>query len=172
MSRAAHPWWASEGGTRGLEDVDPVEAFRAARRPAESASREAEGGDAAQQRTRSEPAEEDSGSRAHRPELCGICPLCTLARSLEDTRPELLEHLTEAARHLAAAARALMEPPPAPPPGPDGRTGQPGQPGQQGEPAAAEGATPGVERIPLGEQPGVRQPPGPPDASRDAGGNG
>lgn len=49
------------------------------------------------------------GTAPHRPELCGVCPLCTLARTLEETRPELLEHLTEAARHLAAAARSLLD---------------------------------------------------------------
>jgi len=38
--------------------------------------------------------------------------LCTLARTLEDTRPELLEHLTEAARHLASAVRSVLETPP------------------------------------------------------------
>ena len=165
MSRAAHPWWASEADTQGLEDVDPVEAFRAARRPGEPPSGGTGSGDGEQDRPGSDPADEDTASRAHRPELCGICPLCTLARSLEDTRPELLEHLTEAARHLAAAARALLEQPPTPQPGPDGRTGQPR------EAAAPEGGAGGVERIPLGEQPGARRPPGPPDTTRDAGGS-
>ena len=165
MSRAAHPWWASEGGTHGLEDVDPVEAFRAARRPTEPPSGGTGGGDREQERAGWDPADEDPTPRAHRPELCGICPLCTLARSLEETRPELLDHLTEAARHLAAAARALLEQPPTPRQAPDGGSAQ------SGEAAAPDQGTGGVERIPLGEQPGARRPPGPPDTTRDAGGS-
>lgn len=46
----------------------------------------------------------------HRPELCGICPLCTAFRALEELRPELATHLAEAARHLAAAVRVLADP--------------------------------------------------------------
>lgn len=124
MTAASRPWWASpdgpEGGPgtdgSGADDPDPVEAFRASRRPRErGAGAHAPGGagsaeETAGERPAGERRAEDPGA-VHRPELCGVCPLCTLARSLEDTRPELLEHLTEAVRHLAAAARTFLEPP-------------------------------------------------------------
>jgi hypothetical protein len=152
VSEPTHPWWASvpepsragRSGAEAIDDADPVEAFRAARRPQPVPPRaarrgvtqeepspqpqpapeaEGEGGVGAEARTEAERetgTETGSGSgrvdeglgppSSHRPELCGICPLCTLARALEDSRPELLEHLTEAARHLAAAARSLLDP--------------------------------------------------------------
>ncbi len=99
MSERPRPWWASEDDVADLEDVDPVEAFRQARRT----DRSSRGSD--------DPATsaEDPPATGHDPAFCGICPLCTLARTLEDTRPELLEHLTEAARHLASAVRSLLE---------------------------------------------------------------
>ena len=124
MSEDPRPWWASAADAEGLDDVDPIEAFRSARRPTDADPGQGPAADA-------DPGEgpaADAGARGadpgpaapphgnHRPELCGICPLCSLARSLEETRPELLEHLTEAARHLAAAARALVDAP-APPDG-------------------------------------------------------
>ncbi|MFU8839188.1 MAG: hypothetical protein ACNA8R_00515 [Nitriliruptoraceae bacterium] len=96
MTGTPRPWWASPDAAGPLDDLDPIEAFRTARR---SRADTDDGADAA------------GPPAPHRPELCGICPLCSLARTLEETRPELVEHLTEAARHLAAAARALMEPP-------------------------------------------------------------
>lgn len=128
MSEDPRPWWASAADAEGLEDVDPIEAFRSSRRPSGDAAdppftaapdpAPADGPAAASDDAATgagpEPAAAQDGS--HRPELCGICPLCSLARSLEETRPELLEHLTEAARHLAAAARALVDAP-APPAG-------------------------------------------------------
>ncbi|MFO7777547.1 MAG: hypothetical protein R6V28_04260 [Nitriliruptoraceae bacterium] len=141
MSDATHPWWASapdpdrddDSGPRAIDDADPVEAFRAARRPRPVPPRAAAPGAASRGQGPRRPgavpdpdpghgpgpeAGRASGSGSddqagqpspHRPELCGICPLCTLARTLEDTRPELLDHLTEAARHLAAAARSLLD---------------------------------------------------------------
>jgi len=130
------PWWASAADAEGLDDVDPIEAFRAARRPTDADPGEGpaadadpgEGPAADADPGEGPAADADAGARgadpgpaapphgSHRPELCGICPLCGLARSLEQTHPELLEHLTEAARHLAAAARALVDAP-APPDG-------------------------------------------------------
>ena len=148
MTDPARPWWASaaaddtgegpRGGPGGgradgkADGVDPVEAFRAARRPrarsegdrpAEQASARAgqepedawrkapsEPGAAAGDRVGSDPA----GSDGHRPELCGVCPLCTLGRYVEDQHPELAVHLGEAARHLGAALRVLFEPPASP----------------------------------------------------------
>ncbi len=129
MSETTQPWWASApeatptgGGSEAVDCTDPVEAFRAARRPRPVPPRAAR--DTATRRDAPYPpaegeaatgpagAERAGQPSSHRPELCGVCPLCTLARALEDTRPELLEHLTEAARHLAAAARSLLESPP------------------------------------------------------------
>ncbi len=166
MSRGQQPWWASADGVEDLDEVDPVEAFRAARRPAgtDGPATDEPAADGPATRpggtdgpatdepaadgpaTRPGGADEPSGdgvAGAHRPELCGICPLCSLARSIEDTRPELLEHLTEAARHLAAAARSLVEyPPPSRSGGaPEGRSPQGGRPPRH--------ADAGVERIVL-----------------------
>jgi len=129
VNEAPHPWWASapapsDGGDPGpavIDDADPLEAFRAARRPRPAPPRAARWDHEPQTQPRPAPegeggtagaagsASADEGGTAHRPELCGVCPLCTLARTLEETRPELLDHLTEAARHLAAAARSLVD---------------------------------------------------------------
>lgn len=122
MTGASRPWWASPDAAAGLDDVDPVDAFRSARRrddpdgtpPWVGAAGPGANGTAGTAGTGS-PDRELPPAGPHRPELCGICPLCSLARSLEETRPELVEHLTEAARHLAAALRALVEPPDGPP---------------------------------------------------------
>lgn len=49
----------------------------------------------------------------HRPdaprEVCQVCPICALLRAVGDVRPELIEHLTEAARHLTLAAKAFID---------------------------------------------------------------
>lgn len=42
-------------------------------------------------------------------ELCEVCPVCAGLRALERSRPELVEHLTEALRHLTLAARSLVD---------------------------------------------------------------
>jgi hypothetical protein len=115
MSGTPRPWWASADASSTLDDVDPVDAFRAARRRNDTdGSGSAAGADEPPPSTGHDPApppRDAAGPAApHRPELCGFCPLCSLARNLEETRPELVEHLTEAARHLAAAVRALVEP--------------------------------------------------------------
>lgn len=126
MTDASRPWWFSlpeqpagpGAGDDTLDDVDPIEAFRSARRPRPVPPRAAEPGSAPDPSPPTGDPDASTADRepedpvAHRPELCGVCPLCTLARTLEDTRPELMGHLTEAARHLAAAARALLETPP------------------------------------------------------------
>jgi hypothetical protein len=130
----ALPWWASDGPVDGGVDrrVDPIERHRAARRgdgdptrldappwwageapaPAarpevpraapQEAPRRADG-DAARQ------APEEAARQ--RVDACGVCPFCTSLRLLQDARPDLVEHLTEAARHLAAAARSLLDTP-------------------------------------------------------------
>lgn len=40
---------------------------------------------------------------------CHVCPICALLRALEDVRPEVLVHLTEAARHVTLAAKAVVD---------------------------------------------------------------
>lgn len=42
-------------------------------------------------------------------EVCQVCPICAVLRTLEDVRPEMIEHLTEAARHLTLAAKAFVD---------------------------------------------------------------
>ncbi len=42
-------------------------------------------------------------------EACRTCPVCSILRAVGATRPELVEHLTEAARHLALAAKAIID---------------------------------------------------------------
>jgi hypothetical protein len=135
----ARPWWASDGPVDGGIDrrTDPLELHRAARRgPGGDAPWWAEtpAGPAGQAGPASEPADEpphgsggadqrgvdqpvaDEPSARHGPDVCGVCPVCSAVRLLQESRPELVEHLTEAARHLAAAARSLLEPPTVPTP--------------------------------------------------------
>ena len=51
-----------------------------------------------------------SGLRPHdRDQTCRACPWCLTLRSLGDARPEVVEHLDEALRHLVAAARAWVD---------------------------------------------------------------
>ncbi len=51
-----------------------------------------------------------SGLRPHdRDQTCRACPWCIALRSLGDARPEVVEHLDEALRHLVAAARAWVD---------------------------------------------------------------
>ncbi len=40
---------------------------------------------------------------------CHVCPVCSLLRALDETRPEVILHLTEAARHLTMAAKAVVD---------------------------------------------------------------
>ena len=168
MTESSRPWWASDthqqadpqGSAGRIDDVDPIEAFRSARRPRPVPPRAA---DHDPSPGATPPPEDQAGTGAspdgdepwpHRPELCGICPLCTLARTLEDTRPELMGHLTEVARHLAAAARALME---TPPPAADG--GEHTDEASRATPARPRGR--GVQRIPLEKRADDRAGPGP-----------
>jgi hypothetical protein len=58
-----------------------------------------------------------SGDGEHRIDACGICPICVGIRALGESRPELVGHLAEAARHVALAARSLAA---RPSPGPRG----------------------------------------------------
>jgi len=115
VSAAARPWWASEGDAPDPSQ-DPLDAHRAARRgptgtpgvdeAASEAGRTASGADeAAGEPTATEgPAAADG----HGSDVCGVCPLCTGMRALQASHPELVGHLTEAARHLSAAVRTVL----------------------------------------------------------------
>jgi hypothetical protein len=49
------------------------------------------------------------GDEGHRIDACGVCPICVGLRALGEVRPDLVGHLAEAARHLAAAVRSAVE---------------------------------------------------------------
>lgn len=91
-SEAPRPWWATPEDVRGLDGQDPLTAHRAARRGSGDAPR-------------------DVGSDevpGHDPDVCGICPWCAGLRMLSVSHPEVVGHLTDAARHLTQAVRALV----------------------------------------------------------------
>jgi hypothetical protein len=121
------PWWASGADAPVPGPVDPIDAHRAARRggfPTEEPAAGRDGGDhrehgpvgGAHDRPRAD-------QPGHGPDLCGVCPLCAALRALGETRPQLVEHLTEAARHLAAAFRSFVDEP---------RPGEADEPGDRG----------------------------------------
>jgi hypothetical protein len=106
VSATSRPWWASDGAAApGDDDVDPVDAHRAARRGASGPAGEWD-----------VPVDDDGppSAAAHGPDVCGICPFCVALRALGESRPQLVEHLSEAARHLSAALRSVLEDPPRP----------------------------------------------------------
>ncbi|MBW3576510.1 MAG: hypothetical protein KY462_01980 [Actinobacteria bacterium] len=74
------PWWAS-GDRRG----DPP------------------GGDPGQRRAGTEPPPHRHG------DACQVCPICSFLRLVEGVRPDVVDHLTEAARHLTLAAKAVID---------------------------------------------------------------
>lgn len=131
------PWWSS--GAEDLDDTtDPFEAHRSARSGGDDPSRDRawdvpwEDWDdrdppppnGAQRSTVDDAFEAvqalarfvasrrggRSGVRPHpRDQTCRACPWCIAMRSLGDVRPEVVDHLDEALRHLVAAARAWVE---------------------------------------------------------------
>lgn len=125
----ARPWWASDADADPRPDAaeDPLEQHRAARRGdaapdaavwldaavagvVDLAERVAE---AAREHRDAAPADDGSeGEPAADHDVCGVCPICVGLRTLRVSRPELADHLTLAARHLAAAVRELIEDPP------------------------------------------------------------
>lgn len=46
---------------------------------------------------------------SHDHEHCRACPICSFLEALDDSRPEVVEHLTEAARHLTLAAKTFID---------------------------------------------------------------
>lgn len=144
MSGQPRPWWASseEGADpavdaevrehteqafdrhraarRGSTDPDDEQAWwdaavagvtELADRLASAAQEHAEHPDAAPD---DQTDADDAPGMAGR-DVCGSCPICSALRALHAARPELAEHLGEAARHLSAALRDLIEHPPGPP---------------------------------------------------------
>lgn len=88
-SQVDEPWWASGADTDALGDEDPLEAHRAGRH------------------------DHHDRSGRHQPgggvDACSVCPICAGIRILGEVRPELVTHLSEAARHLTLAARAFLD---------------------------------------------------------------
>jgi hypothetical protein len=158
----ALPWWASEGPVAGGVDRggDPIEQHRAARRGGLDADGPSPDPPPASPRPTADGPLPPEPAR-HRVDACGVCPFCASMRLLQETRPELVEHLTEAARHLAAAARSLLDTPvPSPtersaPPPPRPRADAPSHP-----PVTADGR---LQRIVLDDPP--------PDPAAPAGGS-
>jgi hypothetical protein len=90
-----------------------------------------------------------------------VCPFCSSLRLLQETRPELVEHLTEAARHLAAAARSLLDTPvPSPAERAPRSSPRPTADGPSHRPVTADGR---LQRITLDDPP--------PDPAAPAGGS-
>lgn len=95
------PWWASGASDGPVGAEDPLDAHRGARgrhdEPARGGHQHA-GGDRA-------------GHHHHGPSVdaCQVCPICAGIRILGEARPELVTHLSEAARHLTLAARAFLD---------------------------------------------------------------
>lgn len=125
----ARPWWASDGPPDDPDPAEMLERLRSARRgqqadPTSSPTAASEAL-APTDAPWSDGAPSDDDGAQHL-ETCGICPVCSSLRLLQETRPDLVEHLAEAARHLAAAARSLLDTPT--PPRPDGEpTTSPGR---------------------------------------------
>lgn len=80
---SGRPWWASEPGEDdGVGPHDP-----------------SGGGEAPPHRHRADAPHE----------VCQVCPICAVLRTVDDVRPELIAHLSEAARHLTMAAKAFID---------------------------------------------------------------
>ena len=116
--RPRDPWWAS--GARPGDDFerpdDPLSAHRSARRGERRTFDDAY--DILEEATRivREGVERvgagRGGAQRHEPgsvDACRICPVCAVIRIVGDSRPELVEHLSEAARHLTLAAKVFVD---------------------------------------------------------------
>lgn len=86
---SGRPWWASDGS-----DADGGTAGGGQR-----------GGS---QRGRADVPPHRHGADAPH-DVCKVCPICAALRAVDDVRPELVEHLSEAARHLTLAAKAFID---------------------------------------------------------------
>ncbi|MEX2503627.1 MAG: hypothetical protein WD378_02185 [Egicoccus sp.] len=96
-AEAPRPWWATPDDPGHLDEQDPVAAHRAARR-----------GDGQDDAGPAGDADDGDGDAGHDPDVCGVCPWCTGLRMLSTSHPEVVGHLTDAARHLTQAVRTLV----------------------------------------------------------------
>lgn len=87
---SGRPWWASDGPDGGPDpDGDGA------------------GGRGAADDARDIPPHRHGADAPH--DVCQVCPICAVLRAVDDVRPELVEHLSEAARHLTLAAKAFID---------------------------------------------------------------
>jgi hypothetical protein len=105
VSAAERPWWASGTDGDGIDREDPLAAHRAGRAGGSSAGERGADG-----------ARRDRAGHAHAHghehgtvDACSVCPVCAGIRILGEARPELVTHLSEAARHLTLAAKAFID---------------------------------------------------------------
>ena len=49
------------------------------------------------------------GGHAHSPDVCSMCPVCSLMRSLDGNNPDAIAHLLEAARHATLAVKSIID---------------------------------------------------------------
>lgn len=106
-------WWApaAEAVVRFSEDLAASAAANADTARGRAAWDDAPEGDADRHDAGREHADPPGAATDgdHRIDACGICPICVGLRALGASRPELVGHLSEAARHLAAAVRAVVD---------------------------------------------------------------
>lgn len=88
------PWWASGAADGAIGDEDPLDAHRAGRGASDG---------------RQPGAERPRHEHGTSVDACQVCPVCAGIRILAEARPELVSHLSEAARHLTLAARAFLD---------------------------------------------------------------
>lgn len=86
------PWWASGSADGSVGQEDPLDAHRAGRGARDRHQHDGRG--------------HGHGSSV---DACQVCPICAGIRILGEARPELVAHLSEAARHLTLAARAFLD---------------------------------------------------------------
>lgn len=113
------PWWASGAG--GLGEDDPERAHRAGRRGefdplGDAARRFAEHVADWSADQAAPPADDDAGpggdpdpDAATVFRTCGVCPVCSVIRLVGEVRPEVVDHLAAASRHLTLALKAVVD---------------------------------------------------------------
>lgn len=90
---SGRPWWASDGPGDDGATGDPVDGDG----PSSGRGRAA----------KDVPPHQHGTDVPH--DVCQVCPICAVLRAVDDVRPELVEHLSEAARHLTLAAKAFID---------------------------------------------------------------
>ena len=90
LTGSERPWWSSEDPGTADDEAPP------------------RGDEAADEGDRARIPPHRHGADAD-PQVCQVCPVCAFLRVVEDARPEVLEHLTEATHHLTLAAKAFLD---------------------------------------------------------------